>query len=325
MVQVRDIFQEAKKIVGVEGDNDEFLFRRMTDAVELLANKGDFDPLLGALDIGVHDRMVSLPPEVETILGMNICGHPALARDQMFRFHLNGLGDRHQSLGLRGWRQFEWEFLNTHPTYRELDAPSKIIAYCSKAEDAGKPFWVEGYDESGNIVRTKVGDVWMNGWPVPVVVSFMSLPTDAPTFSRITRIRKSETFVGASRLSTIDLSTMTGVLLGVYQFNETDPNLRRVRLSHCVPWIRIFFRKATFKITSIDDYIPLGNAQAFLMMLRALRNYDSPGGIAEAEAQEATALRWLSEEQHTSTPPVVHPITVVDGGTALNDKTDYVE
>src|SRR6266850_3659628 len=268
MVQVRNIYQEAKKIVGVEGDNDEFLFKRMTDAVELLANKGDFDPLLGALDIQVHSQLVSLPPEVETILGMNICGFPALARDQMFRFHLNGLGDRHSALGLRGWRQFSWEFLNTHPTYRELEVPSKLVAYCSKAEDAGKPFWVEGLDEQGNIIRTKIGDVWMNGWPVPVSSSFTALAADAPTFSRITRIRKSETFVGASRLSTIDVSTMTGILLGVYQFNDTDPMFRRIRISHHAPWIRIYFRRATFKITSIDDYIPLGNAQAFLMMMR---------------------------------------------------------
>ncbi len=324
MIQVADIYDEAKKIVGVEGDNDAFLFRRITDAVELLANKGDFDPLLGVLDIGVHDRLVTLPPEVETILGMNICGRPALARDAMFRFHLNGLGDRHNALGLRGWRQFEFEDLGDFPTYRELMTPSKLIVYCSNTEDEGKQFWVYGFDAQGNTIRTKVGDVWRDGAPITVVTAYMILPEDAPVFARITGIQK-ESFVGACRLSTIDVSTMTGTLLGVYQWNDTLPRFRRIRISHCAPWVRIMFRRSTFKITSIYDFIPLGNTQALIMMLRAIRNYDSPGGIAEAEAQEATALRWLSEQQHTSTPPVVHPITVVDGSTGLNDKTDYVE
>lgn len=316
MIQVRDIIKEVRKIVG--NADDEVVFRKMTDAVELLANKGDFDPLIGSLDIQAHNQVISLPREVETILGLNICGHPALARDQLFRFHLNGSGDRRFHFG------FEWENLGDHCTYRELDKPSKLIAFCSRPEDAGKDFWVEGFDHKGDVLRTQVGSDWVPGWKVPVVASYASLPADAPLISRVTRIRKQET-VGAVRLSTLDLSTFTGILLGVYQWDETDPALRRIRISHRAPWIRIVFRKSTFKITSELDYIPLGNGQAVIMMVRALSNYDSPGGIAEAEAQEATAVRWLSEEQHTSAPNVAHPIQVHSTADALNDKSDYVE
>lgn len=317
MIQVRDILQEAEKIVG---NNDKsFLFRRITDAVELLANKGDWDPLVGALDIQAHNQVITTPTEVETILGLNICGRPALARDQLFRFHLNGLGDRRLHFG------FEWENLGEHCIYRELERPSKLSAFCSRLDDAGKDFWVEGLDRRGDIIRTQVGSDWVPGWKVPVVYSYAALPADAPEYSRITRIRKADNFVGATRLSTLDVSTSTGILLGVYQWNETDPIFRRIRISHKAPWIRIIFRKATFKITSELDYIPLGNGQAVLMMLRALRNYDSPGGIAEAEAQESTAVRWLSEEQHTSAPSVVQPIQVHSTADALNDKSDYIE
>lgn len=317
MIQVRDILPEARKIVG--NDDEVFLFDRITDAVELLANKGDFDPLIGCLDIGVHNQMVTLPPEVEVPLGMNICGRPALARDQLFRFHLNGKGDRKFHIN------YEWENLGDYCTYRELPCPSKLIAYCSKPQDAGKEFWVEGMDQNGEIIRTQVGDEWRDGWPVPVVYSFTALPTDAPIYSRITRIRKADDFIGASRLSTLDLSTNTGVLLGVYQYNQTDPMLRRIRLSHNVPWIRISFRRSVFKITNENDYIPLGNKQAVLMMMRALRSYDSAGGIAEAEAQEATAVRWLSEEQQTSAPAVVSPIQVHNTVDNLIEKRDYVD
>lgn len=331
MVQVADILPEVKQIIG--NDDDEFVFRRLTDAVELLANKGDWDPLLGVLDISAHNQVITLPPEVEVPLGINVCGRPALLRDQMFRFHLNGLGDLKQRL--HGSLRPEVEDLGDHCIYRELPCPSKLIAYCSKSSDVGADFWVEGFDQNGDVIRTLVGDTWVNGWKVPVVAAYPSLPTDAPIFSRITRIRKAETD-GTIRLSTLDLSSMTGVLLGVYQWNQTDPVLRRIRLStlprrsngrqscNC-DWVRIFFRRHTFKITSDTDFIPLHNRQAVIMAVRALKSYSEPGGMAEGEAQEATAVRWLAEEQHTSTPATVQPIQVWNDADGLNDKYDYID
>lgn len=317
MVRVSTIWDEVKKIVG--NSNDAFLYRRITDAIELLANKGDFDPYLGYLDICVRSQVVTLPPEVETIIGLNMCGRPALARDQFFRFHLNGPGDLHHRVHSR----LSWMDLGDACTYREIECPAKLIAFCELPEDESTELWVEGYDEKGNIIRTKEGDTWLNGYRVPVFSGTQDLPDGAPMFSRITRVRLSE-HAGPIRLSSIDGSSSTGTLLGIYQWNEVEPRYRRIKISECVSLISIGFRKSSYEIKSKNDLIPLHNAQAIIMAVRALKKYDEPGGMAEAEMCEATATRWLTEEQYTRNPQVAHPIQVLDEN-PISDPRDYVD
>jgi hypothetical protein len=79
-----------------------------------------------------------------------------------------------------------------------------------------------------------------------------------------------------------------------------------------------------FAILSRYDLIPLHSAQAVIMMLRALKAYDSPNGLAEAEGFEATAVRWLTEEQYTRSPAVAHPIQVLDAA-PLMDACDHMD
>lgn len=312
MVRVLDIWDECKKIVG--NNSDAFTFRRITDAVELLANKGDFDPLLGSLDICVTSKIVTLPPEVETILALNMIGCPAAARDELFQFHLNGPGTCGQAI------RYEWMDLAEACTYRELACPGQLYGYCVDPADENCEFWIYGLDESQNVIRTETPGGWRDGWKVPVFRAHQALPADAPIFSRITRVQKPVT-VGPLHLTTVDAGTE--VLLGVYQAKETVPNFRRIQLSTCVPWVRIKFRRRTFEINSRYDLIPLHSSQAVIMMLRALKAYDSPGGLPEAEAFEATAVRWLTEEQYSRNSPVAHPIQVLDAA-PLIDSYDHM-
>jgi hypothetical protein len=314
MVNVQDIWDDARKIVG--NSNDATIFRRITEAVELLANKGDWDPLVGVVDICTSGKLVTLPREVETILGLSMCGTPAVGRDQVYQFHLNGPG----MLGSRlAW---EWSDAGESPIYREIDCPTKVIAFATAPEDANAELWLYGYDPAQNWIRTKEGNVWHDGYRVPVLTGFQALPADAPTFARVTAARKAKT-AGPIRLSSFDDSTQTGLLLGVFQANETQPLYRRIELSTRVEWVRILFRRRTFSIESKYDYIPLHNPAAVTMMLRAMKAYDSPGGLPEAEGFEATALRWLKEEQYTRSPQVAQPIQVHD--TLMSDPCDYLD
>lgn len=304
MIRVLDIWDEAKKIVG--NGSDTFLFRRLTDAVELLSNKGDFDPLLGTLDICTASRVVTLPPEVETILGCNMMGHPAIARDELFQFHINGPGSCGPVI------RWEWTDLSDACTYRELPCPSKLMAYCVAPDDVNAEVWIYGLDQNQNTVRTQMPDgTWRDGWKIPVFQYITALPASAPTFSRITGVQKEPT------AGPVRLSTTGNVLLGVYQANETTPKYRRIQLSRNTEWVRIRFRRRTFNVASKYDLIPVASTQAMIMMLRALKAYDTPGGLAEAEGFEATAVRWLTEKQFVSNPPVVHPIQVVTASPLL--------
>jgi hypothetical protein len=323
LVRVKDIWQEVKKIVG--NHDDKFLYQRITDAVEILANKGDWDVLLGTLDIDTRltGRIVTLPPEVETILACNMCGHPSVARDEFFQFHLNGPGTN-------GWGywggseygpeiRYEWMDLNDACTYQEMTRPDNLIAYCLEPGDVNCELWVHGYDEYENVIRTPLANgQWRDGAKIPVFQNVSALPPNAPVFSRITHIEKQVT-EGPIRLATVG-----GVLLGVYQGNETVPAYRRIQLGRCVPWIRIRYRMRTWSVRSKYDLIPCNSNQAVLMMLRALKAYDSPGGLADGEAFESTAIRWMTEEQFSSNPPVAAPIQVLNSAPLL-DQWNYME
>jgi hypothetical protein len=46
--------------------------------------------------------------------------------------------------------------------------------------------------------------------------------------------------------------------------------------------------------------------------------------MAEAEGFEATAVRWLTEEQYTRSPAVAHPIQVLDAA-PLMDACDHMD
>jgi hypothetical protein len=321
VVRVADIWTEAVKIVG--NSDRAFLFQRLTDAVELLSIKGDFDPCLGTLDICTNSRVVTLPPEVETILGCNMVGHPAIPRDELFQFHINGPGlftNSEFNSGIDATEvRYEWMDLSDACTYRELPVPSKLIAYCVDDADVNAEVWIYGLDEHQNIVRTKLADgTYRDGWKIPVFKFLTALPADAPIFSRITKVQKALTS-GPIRFSTIG-----NVLLGVYQSNETVPAYRRIQLSRNVPWVRIRFRRRTFSVQSKWDLLPVNLRQAVIMMLRALKAYDSAGGLAEAEGYEATAVRWMTEKQFTNNPPVVHPIQVLDSS-PLMESNDFMQ
>lgn len=309
MIPVEDILEEAQQITG--NDRQDFLFKRITDAVELLANKGDFDPTFGYLDICVNNCVVALPPEVETPISTNMAGNPAVARDELFKFHLNGPGE--------GGPTLEWEWVNQGDAclYREITTPTKVIGSAALESDNNCEMWVYGWDQNQNWVRTEASPgVFVDGWKVPVFFMTGALPDNAPTFSRITRVRK------ASTNGPIQLNQIDGTKLAVYQSWHTEPQFRKIRISQPVPWVTIAFRKRVFKVTSQFDLLPVNNSQAVLMMLRAIQKY--PTDPATAETLEATAVRWATEEQHTSNPSVMHPLEVHDLN-SLVDQTDYLD
>lgn len=290
------------------------LFERITQAVEALANSGDLDLLMGDVDLCVSNRCVTLPREVDNVLAININGTPAIPRDQVFRYHLNGPGN----YGHVGW---SWQDKNWACTYRDLTVPSKIVAWVTNEVDAGKEVWVYGLDQNQMQVRSLVNGVWVEGWQVPTIFNYVMPSSDAPMFSRITRVRK-EVTQGPIRLGTWDSSATTGIMLGVYEADETDPQYRRIMLSVDAEYITVRYRKRLFQIKSQHDWIPLPSRNAVLFMLRALKEYDSD--VAKGEEYEANARRFLTEAEAAQTTPGVSPIQV-NGEITLADHSDPLD
>jgi hypothetical protein len=332
MFTVNEIWDEAKKILGACDDIK--LFRWLSDSVSLIANKEDLEGWKGYLDIctsgcsyctgtasqcnnpaGCGRKCIALPREVETVIAVNIGGQPALGVSQLFSFHLNGPGDCRTSC------EWKWQDLGKfHCTYRDIITPSKLVAYLQTSEDNGKQLIVYGFDDGGNVLRRQVNGEWINGYQVPTIYGVAVPDTAAPTIARITGLYKEPT-VGSIRLSTIDSSGSTGLLLTVLEPDETLPQYRRIQVNRSCNWVRIAYRRTNPVFTSRWDHIPLKSRVAFLLAVQA-RKHMSDNAIAEAHSYEADAARLELEAQAICEPPVYHPLQVLDMNNPRS-KEDY--
>lgn len=332
MFRVDDVYDEARKIVGV--CDDKKLFRWLGDAVSLISNKEDLEGWKGYLDIctagcgnctgatqcnnpaGCGRRCVSLPREVETVLAVNIGGQPVLGFGQLFSFHLNGPGD------CRTVCEWKWQDAGQfHCTYRDLLHPAKLVAYLQTPEDNDKQVIVYGYDSAGMVLRRRdTSGQWINGYQVPTIYGVAVPDSEAPDIARITGLYKEQT-AGSIRLSTTDDSGTTGVLLSVMEPDETLPQYRRIQLNRSCNWVRIAYRKNNPIFYSRYDHIPLKSRVGFLLAVQA-RKHLADNQIAEAHSYEADAARLELEAQQMAEPPVYHPVQVVDMSNP-RDKYDY--
>ncbi len=309
MLVVSDIWEEAQEIFG--HCNVPKLLRYITDAVELLANKGEIDCLVGMVDLCVDGQCVTLPREVETPLAVNIGGRPALGKDVLFSFHLNGPGDFSTSC------EWEWTDLGTVCTYRDLKCPARLVAFLDKQEDSGKQLRVFGFDQENRPLRTKVGDTWEDGFLVPTIYGYAVPSSSDPLAARITWIQKDET-AGNMRLSSFDISSNTGTLIGVFEPDETIPSYRRIRISRNSEWVRLIYRRRSVKLRSTTDRILLHSRPALLLAMRAIQKY-SESMIPEALTFEAQATRLLTEKENSVSPPTLNPVQVSDRSTSLRN------
>jgi hypothetical protein len=312
MLQVTDVWEEAKAMVGF--CDDDKLYQWITDAIQLIANKDDFDGWVGYVDLCVDGTCVTLPREIETVLGVNIGGVPTLGRNQLFNFHLNGQGDCRENV------PYSFQDKGWFATYRDILTPSKLIAFVDKEEDAGIELRVYGYDTNGGVVRQKVGSTWQDGWIVPTIYGYAIPDSGMPEFARITRVRKANT-AGMVRLSTLDSSGTSGVVIGIYEPDEVEPWYRRIKLGKSATWIRLAYRKANPTILSKYDRIPLRSRTAVLLALKSLKFYREED-LASAHAFEVDALRLESEANDRAESPHNSPLQVVDLNN-LQDKCDW--
>lgn len=144
---VEDVFDQVAAAVGF---NDETkILELITNGVEQCAIEGDWDPLITYLDICVQDRCISLPPEIEVPLAINVGGRPARARSQWFEFHLNGPGT--ECCGTCDW---VWDDRSDVPVIQEIVNPSQIVAYTQVQDDNNAVIRLYGDDINDLPIRT---------------------------------------------------------------------------------------------------------------------------------------------------------------------------
>jgi hypothetical protein len=318
MFTVADIQNDIKRVLG--GCSDDEMYSRLNHAIEILSTEGEFDPMLGFVDIcSDRDGCFALPREVGTVLAVNICGRPATGHNWLFEYHLNGPGDVGAAVG------FHWHEQRHVPTFRQLhDEGSRLVIQLEKASDTGKSFRVYGYAAGGGWVRTLENGEWVDGFLVPMTFGSSVTNPNAPLLSRTSRIEKAETD-GYVRLYAVSKDGTEQYRVGNYAPDEIRPEYRYIQASNSCgcSHVRVAFKKNVLELSTLTDLIPLHSKYALVLMVKSLRKMDEDR-LEEADNYWKKAIELLNKKQLSISPPTAPSIQMADGN-LIADRKDRLE
>lgn len=315
---VQDLLPEITSSDGLATCDMQQVFSGLTDALRLVGQKAHFDFALGVIDIAVCNSCVTLPHFVGTVLAINTCGMPSFLRDQWYQFHINGVGSaRWTDCGMG-------DVLDTAAcTFRDLTAPSRLIAVVENAADNNKKVRAFGSDPDGKQIWTLgPNGVPQEGFLVPTIAGFPISPAAPPLFARIDRIELETPRQGFIRLVGVDPANTDNatnkVLLGYYNPTERYPSYNRIRVARANSWVRIKYRKSYEDIRAVTDWVNCDNRLAIKLACQAItlykqRRYD------EAQGAEANAVRMLSEDQNVKQVPTAVGPSIITNTYCNND------
>lgn len=308
MLTVGEIYEDIQSVLGT--CDPAITYSKLNEAIEELANLGNWDPMVMFMDICTNKCEITLPDDVEVPLAINVGGHPADFRNKWFEFHLNGPG----SQCCDGSCSFSWNDKGDFPTFRDPKKPSTIAAYPEGTESGELSVRIYGYDECDKWIMTPDCDgVLKDGFDVPIMSGFGMGMTTGIQVKRITRVRKpiTNSFI---RLVALDPGTCSGgTLLGIFRPNFTEPLFRRITVSGsgtgvlnsaecCTGWVRMRYRRKTFKVDNFNDGIPLNSVSAIKMMCMAIRKYENDLLKEYADYKEAARQCLMLEQKSRSGP-----------------------
>ena len=310
---VADIYDEACKISGMVGRQQ--VLDRITDAVEVLANRGNWDAMVGYCDLvkSANENEVNpmgkegngyfvLPNYVGSVLSINLNGRPAMPRNKWFEFHMNGWGFEQNYANDKTWDDAgETVVLRRMP----LDAdtrkviPQRIFAVCDNSLDNDAAIRVYGYEIVDGIEkRVMTGD--LDGFLVPCKNTLTIPGGYTRKFSRIERITKPAT-KGFVKLFILKEDNTLGDMLGYYTPAETEPKYRLIKVAiGKEARIRIRYRRRFSKLTSLLDPIHLRSRQGVITMLRALEIAKTDPNASSV--MQGLALKYVSDQQWSDNP-----------------------
>lgn len=271
-IRVKDIIDEVSEVTGT--CQQAINFQAITRAVQLLANKKLIDPLQGYLDITADESFhIALPRDVKTVLKVNINNNPSFARSRLFEFGMNTEGTVEGEEV--GW---SWADRLYSPIQNEKNLPGPLAYKLTASADNGKTCIVKGLDEEGReITETLTGS---ESSPTP----------GAKLFHKILSISRDET--SAEALLWCNGENVIAQFYG----DEVTPSYRVIKLSKKTVTVRIYFRREFFKVTGLNDVLPMQSAMAVIHAARAVRFYANDEDDKAMKAEEK-AVQWLKEEQ----------------------------
>ena len=288
-----DFYSQAK--TAFAGCDEATVLARLTDAVRLLVNKGINDPLLGEIEMCVCNGCITLPRDVGTILGIDVCGQPTLIQDQFFKYHINGPGTKsHSACGVI-------TEMGQVCTYKDPSEPAYLIAEVTSAADNNKKLRVFATDVNGKKIFTAgPSGTLEEGFLVPMIFGFSKRNPSVPPLGSIYRILRDATkdFVKLIAIRASDGVSQTKI--GEYEPDEVAPTYRRIHVPNKTS-VMVKYKKATLKISSLRSWINVDNEEALRLACRAVK-FRLEDKYDQARAAEEEASRILSEETASKLP-----------------------
>ncbi len=301
---VNEVYSELQGADVLGSCNDDILFRRLSDAVRLIANQGILDPSIGEMSLCVCDGCVTLPNDVETVLAVNQASFPTLLRDEWFQYHANGPG----TSGFQPWNYTDVLGAN-FCTYKDPSREVALIASVESAKDSNCLLRVFGWDKDGKrIYTTGSSGNLEDGFLVPTVFGFSEPNPAATLISRIDRVQKALTN-GFVKLLAVNADGTPHTQIGYYLPNETSPRYVRVRVG-CQNWLKIKYKKRNFEVRSVNDWINVDNREALILAVKAVKERRK-SNIELAKSLESESSRILAAEAQAKRPPGITPPQII--------------
>lgn len=290
---VKDFYPAARQSLAT--CDEATTFEGLTDAIRLLSNKTQgYDAGLGELTICTQNGILTLPRDVGTILGINVCGAPVLLQDQFFQYHINGPGSTFGPCGVI-------TELGEVCTYRDITQPAYLLAEVESAADNNKKLRVYATDANGKKIFTEGPNGTMEeGFLVPTIFGFSARNPDVPAISAIYNISKEATRGYVKLIAVNAADGVSQTKIGYYEPSETLPRYRRVSVPY-KSWVRIKYKKTNIAIRSLNDFINIDNNEALRLACRAVK-YRRDDQWDKARTAEDEATRILSEEIENQRP-----------------------
>lgn len=264
-----DVIDRVKAVIG--RCDEQTVFEYLSDAVEVLSNKGNLDPLVCYIDVPtVNGNELVLPDFVDDVLKVNINRKPAFARGRLFEFRQNTdgtvIGDE---LGYtwadRGDKPVQVDPVGTF----QLKASENNAVRIYGLDSDGKPVYTNG--EEGYTATTTLA---------------------GPTWSKIMAVKKFSTtgyvnlFAGTTQIAS-------------YEPKNYEPNFRVIKVSKSASAVRMLVRRKTYVISSPYDWIPINSRIAITYMVKSLVLGRKQSDVKEVQYYEKQATQYLLEKQNS--------------------------
>jgi hypothetical protein len=309
VLTVADLYDAACDIFGPIGQAK--IFDRFTEAIELLANLSQWDPLLGYVDIQTFDSFyVTLPQYVDQILAINVNKSPGTFRNQWFEFSMHSLGQDNDNADQVGSNRpcGGWEEVGEMPCAFPLQSPSYLVAAPYNTADEATPIRAYGIDQN-DLPIYSAGDGNL-GARITCEQNSFDISDQALPFKRIDRI------VLGEPQSFIQLYATDGTQylqpLGVFWPNVSEPRFRVIKIGQQAVTVRIRYRKRWTKITSLTDLLMMRSRSAMLNALRSIQTaIQDPNGanILLMAAKQLLNAEWRATHPHEELNIKVDPAT----------------